>query len=746
MAVRLDIPRLGIRRRDRAIEQRSFVSQEFGPTSLEYINAAFGDNRLPFDPAAELNAYQASEVIYRCVDLISTELAGLDLVLIKDDGAGQEYIQNDPLANLFNKASEDADNAVARKRIMWAQLEMHGECFIYMDRGATAEGVPTDFAVIMSRVIPRFAIQAFDDAGNPRELSPREKLAPKVIGFMVQTRWGQVDLLPSEVLWLRYPHFKLPWAPMAPSEAARTAASLDREARAWQMGELQNGARPSGVMRLGAMSREEAERNEARANSKVAGAANAGRILYVYGQDKPGFDRIGLTPAEMGYLESHATNGKDICTGLGIPVDLIFGQSTFNNQDAAWSRLWSGLLVGKKKLVEAEIDRTLFPDPGLRAVFDVRNVSALQENTDALHDRTIKAHDSDITTLEEARAKIGLEPFGDERDNMTLTQYRAWVNHQYAPPQVPIAALPADPNAPAPPPNDAQRMAAITLPDSAVTVTDVAREVGDALGVNPGDSAAPASVISMDVAAIQRAYDRHEMLIARRIQELAAKQRTMTLRNLDKAQRKRGVATEQRITIDPTSLFNAAFWVAETVKALFGQLDDLWTSSAATTADALGAKLTDVFLERVVAEMKARLNVLSGQITQTTYDAISAEVLKEGVEQGEGTSQLADRLKERFTDLETWRAETIARTEVVSGHSQASFFVAKESGVVASKEWLATHDDRVRDTHKRLNGDRVGMDSRFSNGLLFPGDPTGPPSQVINCRCILLFGSEKLEA
>lgn len=47
-------------------------------------------------------------------------------------------------------------------------------------------------------------------------------------------------------------------------------------------------------MRLGAMSRDEAEKQEARANSKTAGAANANRILYGYGQDKPGFDRIKL--------------------------------------------------------------------------------------------------------------------------------------------------------------------------------------------------------------------------------------------------------------------------------------------------------------------------------------------------------------------------------------------------------------------------------------------------------------------
>jgi SPP1 gp7 family putative phage head morphogenesis protein len=735
MAVRLTLP--GLSRRSPKTETRStFFTESVGSIGLDHINLA-GDARLGFDPAAELNAFEASEVIYRCVDLIATELAGRDLVLKKTTDGGEEYVEDDPVANLFNKASSDTDNAVAMKRIMWARLEMKGEGFVYMDRGPTGEGDPGDFVVIMDRVVPVFANRALDQDGNPRPLTSREKIAPRLLGYRAYTRWGEVDLLPSEVLWVRYPHFELPWAPMPPGAAARMAAGLDRKAREWQLGELDNGARPSGVMRLGKRSREEAEKIKAKTEAENGGARNAGRILFTYGDDdKPGFDRIGLTPAEMSYLESHRVNGQDIALALGVPIDLIFGQSTFNNQDAAWSRLWSGLLIGKKELVEAEIDRQVFPDVALSAVFDVRTVQALQENIDGLHDRTIKAHEADITTMAEARAKVNLEVFGDERDNMTLSQYREWVKVQYAPPQVSVAAPPADPNAPAPLPTNAQR-GIFELPAKTITVSDVANELANVL-----TSDKPAPNITIDPAAVQRAYDRHEKLLARGIVELAGKQRTMTLRNLEKAQRKAQGSPEHRAKLDPTALFNVVFWVKETVKTLIGRFDDLWTSAASSTADAMGVELTDSFLQRVTTEMQNRLDVLAGQITQTTYDAISEEVLKEGVEEGEGTAQLAERLKERFTDLETWRAELVARTEVVSGHNSASFLTASESNFVKSKSWLPAKDDRVRPTHEKLRGVSVPMRDRFANGLLFPGDPAGLPEETIGCRCVLLYHSE----
>lgn len=66
-----------------------------------------------------------------------------------------------------------------------------------------------------------------------------------------------------------------------------------------------------------------------------------------------------------------------------------------------------------------------------------------------------------------------------------------------------------------------------------------------------------------------------------------------------------------------------------------------------------------------------------------------------------------------------------------------------------SKRWVTVQDERVRDSHAELHGTVVPVDEEFPNGLMFPGDPSGPPEEVYNCRCTLEWvdtGSEADEA
>lgn len=84
------------------------------------------------------------------------------------------------------------------------------------------------------------------------------------------------------------------------------------------------------------------------------------------------------------------------------------------------------------------------------------------------------------------------------------------------------------------------------------------------------------------------------------------------------------------------------------------------------------------------------------------------------------------------------RTKTIARTEghrVQQTSTADAQQAAKDKGADVVKQWDSTLDDKTRDSHRRVDGEIRELDEKFSNGLMFPGDPSGEAGEVVNCRC-----------
>ena len=65
---------------------------------------------------------------------------------------------------------------------------------------------------------------------------------------------------------------------------------------------------------------------------------------------------------------------------------------------------------------------------------------------------------------------------------------------------------------------------------------------------------------------------------------------------------------------------------------------------------------------------------------------------------------------------------------------------AEDMGNSITKIWIATLDNRTRDSHAALDGAEIALDEIFDNGCSRPRDPNGTPEEVCNCRCSLKFG------
>lgn len=107
----------------------------------------------------------------------------------------------------------------------------------------------------------------------------------------------------------------------------------------------------------------------------------------------------------------------------------------------------------------------------------------------------------------------------------------------------------------------------------------------------------------------------------------------------------------------------------------------------------------------------------------------------QGILQGESIPKISDRIYPIVNNNEV-AAVRSARTMVTAAECHGrldSYHNLEERGVVQKKVWIATPDDRTRDTHLAIDGEEVKLNDTFSNGCMFPGDGSGPPEEVWNC-------------
>jgi hypothetical protein len=150
---------------------------------------------------------------------------------------------------------------------------------------------------------------------------------------------------------------------------------------------------------------------------------------------------------------------------------------------------------------------------------------------------------------------------------------------------------------------------------------------------------------------------------------------------------------------------------------------------------------TDTFIQAQIAQTR---NLLV-RIPDEVYNLIFAEI-SDAVNDGDPLRDIAARVDRALSDTgsENWqnRAKVIAVTEVNRAGSAAALAAGYQAerieGVPMIKKWIDSDDRRVRPAHHRADGQERPLSQPFDVGgdlIMYPGDPTGLPETVINCRC-----------
>lgn len=149
-------------------------------------------------------------------------------------------------------------------------------------------------------------------------------------------------------------------------------------------------------------------------------------------------------------------------------------------------------------------------------------------------------------------------------------------------------------------------------------------------------------------------------------------------------------------------------------------------------------------------EAMVRAVQLDSKISQGLYTRLGEDVsvlkkkiaaqVSRGISTGMTFPQIAKQLA-GVTNIGFNNAVRIARTEGHRIQCQSGMdacYKAKEKGADVVKQWDSTLDGATRESHVAVDGEVRELDEKFSNGLMFPSDPSGSAAEVVNCRCALL--------
>jgi hypothetical protein len=192
------------------------------------------------------------------------------------------------------------------------------------------------------------------------------------------------------------------------------------------------------------------------------------------------------------------------------------------------------------------------------------------------------------------------------------------------------------------------------------------------------------------------------------------------------------------------------------------QVQDQWNREVETIMTVIGEIAISAWSEATDVPPVSRHAFVVSQLAQTenflvrmpdeVYNLIFAEI-NDAVNGGADNEQVAGRVDEvlEYSGSERWpsRARTIAQTEVTRAYGAGTLAGGIEqsrvTGRLLRKRWDTEHDERVRVSHRQVDGQVRDLGMPFyvdGFPLMFPGDPMGPPESVINCRCDLVIMNE----
>lgn len=709
-----------------------------GSAVVDRYEQVRGHEQETFAPQEYGNYIATSAAVYTCASLRAKNIAQLPVRLwrVKANGDRTEVTKG----QLFDLLSSVNPFWTLGRLLRMAELSLclWGQSPWALERGKGGRGVPTEIWWMQP------GAEHFRPVPHPTDY---------LSGFIYSQ--GGVDLAfkPEEVVWLRYENPLDEYSGLSPIAASRlsidtTAGAMLSNKRMFDQG-LQLAGLLSPQNDADIWQPDQTNTLQEMLQRRFSGADKAHR-LAVLGQAVK-LQTFGIAPKDAQFMELLKWTLEDVCRVYGVPLDLIGGQRTYENVDSAQEALWRQTLIPEAEFIGQELTEQLlplFPGEADLLTLDYSGVQVLQGDRSAIVEQMTKLFSIGVPLnplLQEFLPTL-LPPgsqgyaWGDTGFlASTLLPAELIVNPPPPPEPKPAPALP-------PPAAEPEMMAEEEMSPAVGTEAERALALVRAMLREQKMAAIPVAETvkavefgSPEHEQIWRAFDqraaRHEARFMKALREAFGRQEDAVLARLRGG---KAIKAGDDAADDP---FDRAKWGKDFKQLALPFIEEAFADAGRETMRdlelAIGFDVNSPEARRFLEQRAQRFAV---EVNETTWETLRAS-LADGLDAGEGIPALQERVQHVFNIASTSRTELIARTEIVGASNGGALQAAKDSGVVEWKEWLATSDDRTRDSHRAVHGQRRKLDKNFTlaggNGPA-PGQ-IGVAAEDCNCRCSLTF-------
>lgn|GEM_PF-2006465 len=646
------------------------------------------------------SVFSAVTAVYRCVTVISQTIANLKLIATNKNSGVVIDINDDPNLKVLRRP-----NKWQTYFDFWEQhfgyLELQGEVPWLLDIKRDGQ-IKSIFPLRPDRI--RIIPSATSYIG----------------GYIFDVGGEQVPLSAEEIQFWKYFNPSNEWRGTSPISAAANDIELELQSVKANQNIYKKGARPSGILTTDKpVQLPQLQQLSDEFNSKYTGSDKFGKVIFLSHGFK--WDQMSMSNKDMQTLEQRVYSGDQVGEVYGVPPILrmkMKDSSVISNTNSQISIFWENTIMPKITKTEQIMNEFIIPRITRRPIkvaFDKSKSEALKRDILKLSSAIQRVFEYGGATPNMILEKV----FGDAPiDNPAMNTF--YIN----PNLVPLLTV----NSKKSVINESAEKLQNVIDSLPKFPVKSALESIDKL-IKESDHNSFRIKVASSRARFNAIADKKIAKYSKVISKLFKEQGAEVLKNLSTQKIYKSVSVN-------AVQFDYKKWVANFKEANEPAITSAVVDASEDLISELGTdKPVNISNPRVQTYIGSRSDQYAKQINDTTKDKID-NIIRKGVGDGLSVDDIAEKLETYFVSNQTFRAQLVARTEMVTSMNFSRAETMKQVGYKKHR-WVTMRDAEVRDSHSLADGQEVEIDSEFTQlGGDYGGDRTYPSD--MNERCFTI--------